>query len=73
LGRAIGTNPEAKLTTYAFILVNQSYTSCDIFIKGGAGAGFNTRRIKAMHARKWLEILVDLIIMHLGSNLIYSD
>jgi hypothetical protein len=73
LRRAIRTNPEAELTTNAFILVNQGYTGINILIKGRAGAGSDTGRIQAMQAGNRLEILVDPIIEYLGPNLIYPN
>jgi len=73
LRRAIGTNPETELTADAFILVNQGYAGLDILIKGRAGAGSDTGRIQAMHARNRQKILIDLIITYLWADLIDSD
>jgi hypothetical protein len=73
LRRAIGTNPEAELAADALILVNQGYAGLAIFIKGRAGTGFDTGRIKAMQAGNRLEVLVDPVIDYLGPNLIYPD
>jgi hypothetical protein len=73
LGRAIRTNPKAELTADTLILVNQSYAGLNILIKGRAGAGFDTGRIKAMHTRNRLEVLVDSVIEQLRPNLIYSN
>jgi hypothetical protein len=73
LRRAIGTNPEAEFAADALILVNQGYAGLNILIKGRAGAGFDTGRIKAVHTRDRLEVLVDSVIEHLRPNLIYSN
>jgi hypothetical protein len=74
LRRAIGTNPKAELTADTLILVNQGYTSLDIFIKGGAWASLDTWGINAVQAGNRLEVLVDSVIRHLfRPNLIYSN
>ena len=73
LGRAIRTNPEAELTAYTLILINQGYAGLNILIKGRAGAGSDTGRIQAMHTRNRQEVLVYSVIEHFGPNLIYSN
>jgi hypothetical protein len=73
LGSTIGTNPETKFAANALILVNQGDARFDIFINGRSGTSRDARRIKAMHAAKWKEILIYLFTTHLRPNSMYSD